>query len=392
MTTIKVTPELLISVSKQFELAQQTAIQMNGQLLRQISFMERFWDGITKEQFYYSFHISQKNMDDFVTLTDSIAKELRHHADKFSLADAEQGNMIGVTGSFPALAASMGMMNTKGVEQRKPAYDYDEYDKKFVGNMWILSKNGVTDQEAAKATLAYNEALKKGDIKLDNESEDVDINLVQIEAFKQGYNPWTGEKLSEWHAKSLIVSSVFSSFMGIRNLSGGRVKINKGFKIKSGSNRISKADFKNGSTSYVKNITIIDDAMKEKILFGQRKFSNKNDIIGGHSPKINNGNPNYAVEEMVVNTDGTRRVKYTTQFPDGNLSKIKTSTLFPNTWSDDAIINAIKKVADSPSIGTRDGITLHRSTINGIEIEVMKNGNKVISGFSTGGVHTPGFN
>ncbi|MGG1652044.1 EndoU domain-containing protein [Paenibacillus sp. NRS-1780] len=236
--------------------------------------------------------------------------------------------------------------------------------------MWIFSKNGVTDQEAAKATMAYNEALKNGDIKLDNESEDVDINLVQIEAFKQGYNPWTGEKLSEWHAKSLIVSSVFSSFMGIRNLSGGCVKINKGFKIKSGSNRISKADFKNGNTSYVKNIT----------------------IIGGHSPKINNGNPNYAVEEIVVNTDGTRRVKYTTQFPDGNLSKIKTSTLFPNTWSDDAIINAIKKVADSPSIGTRDGITLHRSTINGIEIEVMKDGNKVISGFSTGGVHTPGFN
>ncbi|MET3210007.1 UNVERIFIED_CONTAM: hypothetical protein ABIC26_002955 [Paenibacillus sp. PvR008] len=33
MTTIKVTLEQLISVSKQFELAQQTAIQMNSQLL-----------------------------------------------------------------------------------------------------------------------------------------------------------------------------------------------------------------------------------------------------------------------------------------------------------------------------------------------------------------------
>ncbi|AET61242.1 hypothetical protein HPL003_22590 [Paenibacillus terrae HPL-003] len=107
--------------------------------------------------------------------------------------------------------------------------------------------------------------------------------------------------------------------------------------------------------------------------------------------KLRNGNLNYAVEEMLVNADGTRRVKYTTQFPDGNLSKIKTSTLFPNTWSDDAIMNAIKKVGDTPSIGTRDGITLHRNTINGVEIEVMKDGNKVISGLSTGGVHTPGF-
>nr|WP_013371067.1 WXG100 family type VII secretion target [Paenibacillus polymyxa] len=49
--------------------------------------MERFWKGITKEQFYYRFQTSQKNMDDFVTLTDSIARELRQHANKFRLAD-----------------------------------------------------------------------------------------------------------------------------------------------------------------------------------------------------------------------------------------------------------------------------------------------------------------
>ncbi|QNV57129.1 hypothetical protein GMA19_02296 [Paenibacillus polymyxa E681] len=53
MTTIKVTPEQLITVSKKFELAQQTAMQMNSQLSQQISFMERFWEGITKEQFYF---------------------------------------------------------------------------------------------------------------------------------------------------------------------------------------------------------------------------------------------------------------------------------------------------------------------------------------------------
>ncbi len=49
MTTIKVTPEQLITVSKKFELAQQTVMQMNSQLLQQISFMERFWEGIIKE-------------------------------------------------------------------------------------------------------------------------------------------------------------------------------------------------------------------------------------------------------------------------------------------------------------------------------------------------------
>ncbi len=48
MTTIKVTPEQLITVSKKFELAQQTAMQMNSQLSQQISFMERFWEGIQR--------------------------------------------------------------------------------------------------------------------------------------------------------------------------------------------------------------------------------------------------------------------------------------------------------------------------------------------------------
>ncbi|WP_430101054.1 hypothetical protein [Paenibacillus polymyxa] len=49
---------------------------------------------MTKEQFYYSFQTSQKNMNDFVTLTDSIAKELRRHADKFRLADLREAGNI----------------------------------------------------------------------------------------------------------------------------------------------------------------------------------------------------------------------------------------------------------------------------------------------------------
>ncbi|MFD0711551.1 EndoU domain-containing protein [Paenibacillus sp. GCM10027626] len=141
-----------------------------------------------------------------------------------------------------------------------------------------------------------------------------------------------------------------------------------------------------------KSVTVIDAAMREKILEGQRKLPNRNDYIGGHSPKINNKNPKYAVQEMKVNADGTRKVKFTTQFPDGNLAKIKTSTLFPDTWSDDSIISAVKKVGDTPSVGQRAGLTLHRSTVNGVEIEVIKDGDKVISGFPTGGARTTGFN
>jgi len=133
--------------------------------------------------------------------------------------------------------------------------------------------------------------------------------------------------------------------------------------------------------------SIISDETRDKILEGQRKNPNKNELIGGHSPEITNSNLDYAVEDISINADGTRKVKFTTEFSDGNLAKIKTSTLFPDTWSEDKIINSIKTVGDTPSIGVRarDGATLYRDIIDGVQIEVIKEGNIVTSGYPTGG-------
>jgi len=132
---------------------------------------------------------------------------------------------------------------------------------------------------------------------------------------------------------------------------------------------------------------VISSEMEKKILDGQRKLPTKNELIGGHSPQINNVNPNYAVQEITVNADGTRKVKFTTQFPDGNLSNIKTSTLFPDSWSNSQIINGIKDTGNTASIGVRasDGATLHRGTVNGVQVEVIKIGDNVVSGYPTGG-------
>lgn len=142
--------------------------------------------------------------------------------------------------------------------------------------------------------------------------------------------------------------------------------------------------------------TIITPEMEEKILFGQRKNPTKNELVGGHSPDINNSNPNYAVEVLQVNPDGTQKVKFVTQYADGNLSNIKTSTLFPEGWSSDKIINSIKAVGDSSPIGVRasDGAMLYRDIIDGVQIEVIKIGDTVTSGYPTGGIKTgllPGF-
>ena len=132
--------------------------------------------------------------------------------------------------------------------------------------------------------------------------------------------------------------------------------------------------------------------MEAKILEGQRKGTS-NGIIGGHSSNINNANPNFATETIKVNPDGTKVIKYTKQFPDGNISKIKTSTVFPDGWSDKNIIDSIHEVSNSNAIGQRsiDGLTLHRGKINGVEIDVIKKGNEIISGYPVGGKPTPGF-
>ncbi|CAH8771912.1 hypothetical protein [Paenibacillus dendritiformis] len=57
------------------------------------------------------------------------------------------------------------------------------------------------------------------------------------------------------------------------------------------------------------NRTVISPEMKVKILEGQRKSPNKNALIGVHSSEISNRNPNYAVAEISINSDGTRKVK-----------------------------------------------------------------------------------
>ncbi|UQQ34071.1 contractile injection system protein, VgrG/Pvc8 family [Paenibacillus polymyxa] len=107
-------------------------------------------------------------------------------------------------------------------EKAKVSYNFDEYDKKFMGTMWVLSKNGVTDQKAAQASLAYNEAIKNGEIKLHHEPENVDIFVEQIKAAREGKNYWTGEEIPKWQANAIIVSSVFSEFQMVGSLYGAK--------------------------------------------------------------------------------------------------------------------------------------------------------------------------
>ena len=137
--------------------------------------------------------------------------------------------------------------------------------------------------------------------------------------------------------------------------------------------------------------------MREKILYGERVpnpnspggLSNK--LIGAHSPKIKS-RPDFEVEVLCNNSDGTTSVKLVKLFPDGSISKIKKSTLAPDSWSDDKIIDTTNQVAKTSPVATSsrgDGSTLHRQIVDGVEWEVIKDSSgNVTSSYPTGGTPT----
>jgi predicted hydrocarbon binding protein len=122
-------------------------------------------------------------------------------------------------------------------------YNFDEYSKTLIGNTWVLSKNGKTDREAAQASMAYNEAIKNGEIKSNLDNVPVDIMLEQILAAKDGRNYWTGEEISKLQAYGIIFSSLVTTFQWIEGVRGN-VKIKRSFSLHSGASEISASKVK----------------------------------------------------------------------------------------------------------------------------------------------------
>ncbi|EKY4026216.1 EndoU domain-containing protein, partial [Listeria innocua] len=234
---------------------------------------------------------------------------------------------------------------------------------------------GIVDVEA---TNAYNAAVLSGELPHESNEAQEEAELLQavIQSVKEGIDPVTGQEISKAQGFGIISGLIF------RYTAGGY----KGKKIKIPKNILDKIKKSHKSKS------ILTSEMEAKILEGQRKGTT-NGINGGHSSDINNNNPNFATETVEVNQDGTKVIKFTKQFPDGNISKIKTSTIFPEDWSDKDIIDSILKVSNSTAVGQRkiDGLTLHRGKVDGVEIDVIKKGNEIISGYPVGGKPTPGF-
>jgi hypothetical protein len=134
----------------------------------------------------------------------------------------------------------------------KKTYNFDEYTKTLWGNTWVLSKNGKTDREAAQASMAYNEAIKNGEIKPYQEEVPVDYLTEQIIAAKNGTNYWTGEKISKLQAYGIIISSLVTTFQGIESFKGS---VKRNLPLHPGANEIPASRVKQPKVS-VPEVTV----------------------------------------------------------------------------------------------------------------------------------------
>ncbi|MBC6130245.1 hypothetical protein HCA00_15635 [Listeria booriae] len=180
-----------------------------GQIKEEIKILERYLD-------FENSHINV--MDDVLT---------RMYQVKTGVNEILAGKAFnGTTHMYDSSKMQLGWLDHL-VPEKKPekAYNFEEYTKTFVDGYWILSKNGVTDQEAAKATVAYNDALKDGTIKREVGDADIDFETEYMLAAMEGYNLLTGEPVTKMQSFS-IISAVLLGGVAMKGRGMKLTKIN----------------------------------------------------------------------------------------------------------------------------------------------------------------------
>ncbi len=136
----------------------------------------------------------------------------------------------------------------------------------------------------------------------------------------------------------------------------------------------------------------ISQTMQGKIVDGQEKPSEKGKVRGGHSANILKDKKKYKAEVLELNQDGTASVKFRMHLGEDEKGKkiwsdLKESTVAPDNWNSVAILAATVQVGKAPATYTRsDGYTLHTAIVNGVQWDVIKDGDgEVKASYPTGG-------
>ncbi|MEK4074939.1 WXG100 family type VII secretion target [Paenibacillus sp. FSL M7-0656] len=222
MSTIKVTPEQLLYVSRQIEQGRQQLEGIRNDLTARIGFIQSQWAGATQERFFYDFQQSRSVLDRALESMVKSSQDLFAIAERFEQADQEQVSLGAVAGQI-AVHTMMNHNISNTEEQRRMVYN-----PLFGVNMPASeAEDGMPGQkEFVKyweqgGTYEEMRAGPKQPV-----SSGGDIYDEQISAFKEGHHPVTGESIPAWQAAvsigGLQTAKLVLAFTGTYN---------KGYKV-----------------------------------------------------------------------------------------------------------------------------------------------------------------
>ncbi|EJO7007564.1 LXG domain-containing protein [Listeria monocytogenes] len=112
----------------------------------------------------------------------------------------------------------------KALKNSETTFHFDEYQKTYRGQMWVLMKNGIVDVEA---TNAYNAAVLNGELPHESNEAQEEAELLQavIQSVKEGIDPVTGQKISKVQGFGIISGLVFRYTAG--GYKGKKFKVSK---------------------------------------------------------------------------------------------------------------------------------------------------------------------
>ncbi|CUL76121.1 TPA: T7SS effector LXG polymorphic toxin [Listeria monocytogenes] len=112
----------------------------------------------------------------------------------------------------------------KALKNNETTFNFDEYQKTYRGQMWVLMKNGIVDVEA---TNAYNAAVFGGEMPHESNEAQEEAELLQaiIQSVREGIDPVTGQEISKAQGFS-ITSGVIFYYVG-GGYKGKKLKIPK---------------------------------------------------------------------------------------------------------------------------------------------------------------------
>ncbi|EAD2763168.1 hypothetical protein D3269_14560 [Listeria monocytogenes] len=101
----------------------------------------------------------------------------------------------------------------KALKNNETTFHFDEYQKTYRGQMWVLMKNGIVDIEA---TNAYNAAVLNGELPHESNEAQEEAELLQavIQSVKEGIDPVTGQEISKAQGFGIISGLVFRYTVG----------------------------------------------------------------------------------------------------------------------------------------------------------------------------------